>query len=111
MTEAGTGEPAEKLVIHFHVCQTWQRWQMCSGFEDGNYTPHDQDDNHDGRDFHDPKSLIAGFVNSFNVLPPEVEDGQNPEACRKIVLAKLHGMFQILACEFFNESGEILSHG
>ena len=31
----------------------------------------------DGRDFHDPESFVTGLVYFLDVLPPEIENGEN----------------------------------
>src|SRR6267378_1443428 len=108
VAEASAGKPAEKLVIELHVFEPGQGRQLGMGLEDRDRTPGDQDDDHDGRDFHDPESFVAALVNALDVLPPEVADGNDAERGREIVLVEVERMFQV-ARYFFNEAGEVLT--
>ena len=54
--------------------------------DQGDHAPHDQDDDHDGRDLHDAQCLFAGFVYALGVLPPEEPGHQHCECSRKVAL-------------------------
>ena len=53
--------------------------------EEGDGTPDQKGHHHDRGDLHDPESLPARFMDTLNVVPPEVHRHQNAEARRKQV--------------------------
>src|SRR5450759_2059817 len=53
---------------------SWPGWQLrVAADQQSEGTPDEQSDHHDGGDLHDAQRLAAGFVNSFDVAPPEVD--------------------------------------
>jgi hypothetical protein len=43
------------------------------------HTPGDQDDHHDGGQLHDAHGLLAGFGDSLDVVPPEIDSAEYGE--------------------------------
>jgi hypothetical protein len=54
----------------------------------------DKNDHLDGRDFHDPESFVTGLVHSLDLLPPEIENGENTECGREIIRAEVKRMLK-----------------
>jgi hypothetical protein len=78
--------------------------------ENGDGAPDDEHDDHHGSDLHDPKSLVAGLVDALDVLPPEVEDGDDAEGGGKIIFVEVDGMLEVMG-DFLDEASEILAGG
>src|SRR5690349_20192756 len=53
-------------------------WRKLSALEkEGQAAPRNHDHNHRGCDVHDLHRIIAGFVNSLQIPPPEINCGEN----------------------------------
>jgi len=57
---------------------------------------------------HDLDGLVTAFMDALNVLPPEIEDHQNPENSRKTIRGHVNRMAGIPRGVFY-ESCQILS--
>src|ERR1700678_3457520 len=76
--------------------------------EDGDGAPDDEDHDHDGGDDHDLQRLLARFMHTLDVFPPEIHHDQNGEAGGKVVFGKNQGVVDVLA-DIFDEASEVLA--
>ena len=70
-------EPAKSVRREAEIARMRQRRQRRMSNENGVHAPNDQNDHHDGDQFHDVESFFAGLLDSFGVLPPEINSGDD----------------------------------
>src|SRR5229473_4095495 len=83
MSEMHSVEPAHGVWPELQVFRIGKRRERGMPEPDRVDAPADQDHNHHGRDLHDAHSLLAGFGDALNVVPPEIsgdEDGEESGA-------------------------------
>src|SRR5579862_2256978 len=76
--------------------------------KNGDGAPDNEKHDHHGRYDHDLQRLLARFVNSLNVLPPEIKHHQNREERGKVVFRKDKCMMNISA-DILDETRQILA--
>ena len=78
--EAAAFEEAEGVVAEVEVGGGGEGREGGAAMDDGEGTPGEQEDDHDGRDFHDVEGFFAGLFDALDVLPPEVDgDGDGDD--------------------------------
>ena len=72
-------EPAHGVGFEFQVPGVGEGGQSRVADEDGIDAPSDKDDDHDGGNLHDPHGFLAGLVDAFDVVPPEIDGAEDGE--------------------------------
>ena len=72
--------------------------------------PANHDHDHHGGDLHDPEGLLAGLVNSLDVLPPEIHRDHHAECSGKCVHRDMNRVAKPRA-QVLHEAGHVLSGG
>ena len=95
------------LVIN-NVVQRWQGRKMSAAHPQRVTAPEHHEHNHDRGHVHDAQSFLARFVDSLNVLPPEIKRAQNSECgCGRVLRQHQFGMCKMQ--QLVQKSDEILA--
>src|SRR5271166_1182535 len=70
---------AERFFAVVDIGESGEWGQVAADLQQGEPGPAEQHHHHDGRDLHDPERLLAGLLDTLDVLPPEVERDRHGE--------------------------------
>ena len=78
--------------------------------EDGIDAPGDEDNDHNGRDLHDPHGFLAGFVDALDVVPPEINGAEDGEKRGAEIGADVETEMNEV-CGFIEKADDVLPGG
>src|ERR1700733_9206200 len=80
----------------------WEGREMGAHMKDGVEAPEQENDHHDGGGLHNLQGFIAGFVDALDVLPPEINGGEDGDAGR----GEVHRQLRYMAVRAQQRGGE-----
>ena len=110
MADPGAIQPSQRLFVQRnHARYERAGRKMNRNLKRCNGAPDDQDHDHDGGDDHDLDGLLARFVDSLGIFPPEVNCDQRAEAGGKRVLGKVSERMAHVPSHVLNKARQVLA--
>ena len=109
MRNESSVKPPQRLLVELHdPGMEGIRRYLDRNFEYRVRAPENQNHYHYRGDGHDLQRLCAGFVDTLDVLPPEIESNQDREYGRKVIFRERKRVMHVLA-DVLDEACEVLA--
>ena len=84
------------------------RRQLHRSPQNRNRAPENQNHHHHSGDGHNLQRLLAGFVDALRILPPEVDNDDDRNSCREVVVGETQGTVEKVHPNILDKPREVL---